>query len=396
MKIIYRYLVNFICLFYSNNIRRKKRKELLQIPSILRKDFKTKKNIKKIINSEVAEKSILIVEPNPYHFEIQPGYCKYFQDLGYEVDVIAQPNLREDFAYQYYPKVPKIYYLSLKYQKKALKLSKIKNYDFVFFATSVISSDNLRTSYVNWLGFEPQAKHGIFMVEHNVIPFVKDYGHEKYIEQNRSFTLAGQYNIPMLNPHYFGNIKPTTLSGNNIFVAIVNENQNIELLFNACKNLINQNITNFSVIIAGRSVVDEIPDNLQNYISRTGIINFTKLWEIYNNADFIIPMLNPEIDNQLRFKDGSVTGSWQIILGFSKPAIIHKDFSNFYRLNKNNALIFESNSELSVTMNKAININSYKYRSLQSNIKELSDIIYNESINNLKLSIDNIRNNYPK
>lgn len=393
MIVLYNYFINFICLFVPVKTRREKRKKLLLLPIIFLKNIKSINSYKDFRQSSVRKKAVLIVEPNPYHFELQPGYCQYFQDLGYDVDVIAQPNLKEDFAYQYYPKVPEIYYLSLKYQKKALKLSKIKDYEFVFLSTSTISSDNLRTSYINWLGFEPQAKHGFLMVEHNVIPFVKDYGHEKYLEQNRSFTLAGQYNIPILNPHYFGNIKSTTLSGNNIFVAIINENQNIELLFNACKNLINQNITNFSVIVAGRSVISEIPDDLQNHISKTGIIKFTKLWEIYNNADFIIPMLNPEIDNQLRFKDGSVTGSWQIILGFSKPAIIHKDFSNFYRLNKNNALIFESNSELSVIMNKAININSYKYRSLQSNIKELSDIIYNESINNLKLSIENIRNN---
>ena len=388
--ILYRYFINFVCLFVPVKTRREKRKKLFLLPYIYIKDFKSIDSYRNFKRSSVREKSVLIVEPNPYHFELQPGYCKYFQDLGYAVDVIAQPNLREDFAYQYYPNVPKIYYLSLKFQRKVLKFSKIKDYDFVFFSTSTISSDNLRTSYINWLGDEPKSKHGIFMVEHNVIPFVKDFGHEKYIIQQRSFTLAGQYNIPILNPHYFGEIKLTTKSNHTIFAVVLNEKQNIELLFDSCRRLINKNITNFKVIITGRSVVNTIPKYLENHIVVTGIINFTELWDIYNNADYIIPMLNPEIGNQQRFKNGSVTGSWQLIMGFQKPAIIHQDFKNYYRLNKANSLIYESNSQLSKVMIDAINMNLEEYTSIQNNIKELSENVYEESINNLKLSIENI------
>ena len=41
-------------------------------------DFKPRKN------------SVLLIEPNPYHGEIQPGFVKYFQDLGYNVDIFMR------------------------------------------------------------------------------------------------------------------------------------------------------------------------------------------------------------------------------------------------------------------------------------------------------------------
>ncbi|MCA4777328.1 glycosyltransferase family protein [Empedobacter stercoris] len=390
--ILYRYIINFICLFVPSKVRREKRKNYLQRPHIFIKNLQSIKSYKEFKNSLVQEKSILIVEPNPYHYELQPGYCKYFQDLGYNVDVIAQPNLRKDFVFQYYPNIPNIYYLSLKYQKKALQFLKIKEYDFVFFSTSTISSDNLRTSYINWLGFEPKTKFGILMVEHNVVPFVEDYGHEKYIKQKRSFTLAGQYNIPMLNPHYFGEIRLMTKSDDNIFAVVGNVKENVELLFEACRCLIKQNITNFKIIIVGRSVVSIIPEDLQQYIEVTGFINFKDLWQVYNKADFLMPMLNPEINNQLRFKDGSVTGSWQTIMGFLKPALINQDFKEYYRFNEKNALIYESNSQLFKVMNEAINMNIEEYKSIQESIRELAGSVYDESLNNLNLSVKYLEN----
>lgn len=380
---LYELFIKFICLFIPVDKRREKRNRLLLLPHLLIKNIKSKKSYKEFNVNKVKKKSVLLVEPNPYHFELQPGYCKYFEELGYHVDVIVQPNLKDDFAYQFYPNIPTIYYLSLKYQKKALRLLKVKDYDFVFLCTSAISSDNLRTSYVNWLGYEPDAKYGILMIEHNVIPFVKDFGHERYIQEGRSFTLAGQYNIPILNPHYFGEIKLTSKSKENIFVAIVNEKQNVNLLFDTCRALISQNITNFKITIAGRSVVKSIPNDLEKYINITGLIKFTELWKIYNNADYIIPFLNPEIHNQLRFKDGSVTGSWQIIMGFLKPAIIHQEYTEYYRLNTNNSIIYKLNFNLVNAMKQGINMEQVEYKKLQKSIRELAKDVYSESLNNL-------------
>lgn len=230
------------------------------------------------------------------------------------------------------------------------------------------------------------------MVEHNIIPYLEQYGHQKYVDQNRSFTLAGKYKIPMFNPHYFGDFEITSKSSETIFVAIINHKHNKELLFNSCRDLIKENITNFKVIIAGRNAVNEIPPDLEKNIFLKGEVEFKSLWEIYNNSDFVIPMLNPEIGAHDRYKDGTITGTWQLILGFLKPALIHKQFAEFYKLNNENSLILNSNSDLSKMMAIAINMNRVKYELLQKNIKLLSDNVYNKSLENLKYSIEQSKN----
>lgn len=388
MQKLYAYFIKFICLFYPVKIRRKERDRLLLLPEILKKDFQTAKNLSQFFSDNVGEKSVLMVEPNPYHFELQPGYCKYFQDLGYNVDVIAQPELQHDSSYIRYPTPPQIYYLSPKHQKKALQSSKIKDYDLVFFTTSVLWSDPIRDSYINWLGFEPKAKNGFFLVEHNIIPYLKNYGHDKYLSQKRIFTLAGQYDIPMLNPHYFGRIETQQKSQKLIFSVIINDEKNANLVFDACRTLIKNNISNFQIYVIGRSVITDAPQDLQNLITITGKLKFVDLWNIYEKSDFLIPMLNPEISNHDRYKNGTVTGSWQIMMGFLKPAIIHQDFTSYYRLDGPNSVIYKSNSDLALAMESCINMNQNDYKLLQKNLESLANKIYEESMHNLKISID--------
>lgn len=381
---IYRYLVNFFCLFVPVKLRREKRKQLLLLPEIHKKNLKSKVSYRQFLSAAIKEKSVLIVEPNPYHFELLPGFCHYFQELGYHVDLLAQPVILDDSPFINYPDPPNIFYLSSKYQKKALRLEKIQKYDYVFLSSSVLWGDNVRDSFINFLGYEPNAKHGLLMVEHNVIPYVKDYGHQKYVDENRTFTLGGQQNIPILNPHYFGNYIVTSKSKLSTFVAVINDQENKKFLFETCRALIKKNITHFKIIVAGRTVITEIPEDLKEIISFTGKIKFVDLWEIYNEADFFLPMLNPEISHNQRYREGTVTGSWQIILGFLKPALIHSHFADYYQLNGDNSIIFNSNEELVNAIQNAISMTYENYTFLQKNLKDLSEKIYQDSLENLR------------
>lgn len=387
MQRLYAYFIKFICLFYPVKIRRKERDRLLLLPEVLKKDFRTRRNLSLFLSDKVKKKSVLMVEPNPYHFELQPGYCKYFQDLGYNVEVIAQPELEDDSSYIRFPAPPDIYYLSPKHQKKALQSPKIKDYDFVFLTTSVLWSNPIRDSYINWLGFEPKGKYGFFFVEHNIIPYLKSYGHDKYLNQNRIFTLAGQYNIPMINPHYFGKNEIREKSVEPIFSVIINDEKNADLLFDTCRALIKHNISNFQIYVIGRSVISEVPQDLQNHITITGKLKFADLWNIYDKSDFMMPMLNPEIPNHNRYKNGTVTGSWQIMMGFLKPAVMHQDFTDYYRLDDCNSIVYKSNSDLVRAMESCIKMSQKEYKDLKEGLQSLSENIYDESLLNLKTSI---------
>lgn len=384
---LYELFIKFICLFIPQKTRRKKRELLLILPNIFYNnicsipsylEFKKKKN---------SEKSILMVEPNPYHFELMLGFYDYFKKLGFNIDIIAQPIIKKDSPFINITNPPKIFLLSPKFQKKALALSKTKDYEFIFLNTSVLWSDGVRDSYINWLGFEPKGKNGFFLVEHNVFPYVEQYGHQKYIEQGKTFTLRGLNNIPMLNPHFFGEIKNRTKSDKNIFSAIINEKDNIELLLTTCYNLIKLGVKNFEIIVTGRTVIKNIPEELKDFIKITGKITFKKLWKIYEKSDFIIPLLNPDIGSHDRYKEGTTTGTWQTMLGFKKPILIHHFFADFYRLDSSNAVVYETNSELHKAMKDAINMDAAHYTQIQKNIEDLEKIVYKESLENLEKSI---------
>ena len=77
----------------------------------------------------------------------------------------------------------------------------------------------------------------------------------------------------------------------------------------------------------------------------------------------------------------------QLVLGFLKPALINKKFSDFYNLNNKNSLIY-NNHNLYDVMKKAINMNNKEYKILQSNLYKLENKIYNASIDNIIKTID--------
>ena len=343
------------------------------------------KQLNKFIKSKQG--NVLLIEPNPYHGEIIPGFVKYWEDLGYKVDLILQPKLRNDSPFIRHKNKPNAFYMIPAIQKKALALQKIKKYDFVFMTTSVYWSDGVVDSYPKWLGFLPDAKYGVMMIEHNVIPWVKDYGHDKFVNQKRSFTLTGNHDIPMLNPHYFGDIEITPKSDKTIFSGVINYGDG-EVIFTAVRKLLNRGITNFSVVITGRSPIKKIPRDLKSHIKMTGLMSFSKLWKFYETADFLLPTLIPGIPYYDRYKNSTVTGSFQTSLAFCKPMLMEKSFAEHYWLDDTNALTYDGVDNLAESMEYAIKLSGKKYQEIQNNIKKLADKIEHESLVNLKQTIN--------
>ena len=68
-----------------------------------------------------------MIEPNPYHFELMPGFYKYFHKLGYNIEIMAQPGLARDSPFINNQKPLHIYLLSPFFQKKALKQNKTQS-----------------------------------------------------------------------------------------------------------------------------------------------------------------------------------------------------------------------------------------------------------------------------
>ena len=47
-------------------------------------------HFEEMFNNSIKKRTVLIFEPNRYHFECLPGYAKYFIDLGYNVDILSR------------------------------------------------------------------------------------------------------------------------------------------------------------------------------------------------------------------------------------------------------------------------------------------------------------------
>ena len=79
----------------SNNY---KKITILGIKITFKKKFVMPKQLidnQKFYKTPVRKNSVLIVEPNPYHAEILPGFVRYFQDLNYNVDIKVIRKVKE-------------------------------------------------------------------------------------------------------------------------------------------------------------------------------------------------------------------------------------------------------------------------------------------------------------
>lgn len=55
------------------------------------------------LRATIRENSVLIVETNTCHYEVIPGYAKYFSELGYNVDVAVYDGGQLDFLCEAVP-----------------------------------------------------------------------------------------------------------------------------------------------------------------------------------------------------------------------------------------------------------------------------------------------------
>jgi hypothetical protein len=116
-------------------------------------------------------------------------------------------------------------------------------------------------------------------------------------------------------------------------------------------------------------------------------VSFPKIWDVYERADFLMPMLNPAEQGrgtEKNYVEYSVTGSLQTSFGFAKPMLIHSHFTESYRLDDKNSIVYDSVDDIADAMERAMNMSPTEYEAMQKNIQTLAADIYNQSMNNLR------------
>ena len=369
-------------LFLKLKIRRKKAMYQTQINDVTRQQ-----PIVRDIFENANEHSVLIFEAQPHHGECLPAYIKYFNDLGYHVDLLL---LREIIKQEPFCRMPEDADFSIiegtwDNRAEILKNGKILNYKHILIATAICYYEPQSPVIAEFPVFQ---KHpSVYIVEHDLRDI--DTNMERpYLKENRIATLWKFSMGTMVNPCYFGDVKITSKNVPTFIVVgkIEKKRKNHNLLFNAIEKL-QKETQNFHVVIIGEveNGRQTIPEKIKPFVTITGYLNFPEMYNYMEKADFFLPLLDPDNKDHERYLTSGVTGSLQLILGFRKVPVIQEKFADFYEFSKENAVIYQKNLEKA--MKQAIEMSPHEYEEMQNNLNKKATTIFAKSEKNLRRMI---------
>lgn len=339
----------------------------------------------------VRNKTVIVVEPNSYHGEIIPGYYKYFKELGYDVFVLCRHFVVVEKVWCRCVDKPALFIMTPPLMKIALKLQKTATVDFVFFTSSQLNDSRLRYwgDFVAYLGYLPKARFGCFCIEHHFDP---DTPHDRArLQQTFLLTSTSHegYEVPMLNPNWFGEIRHTTLNKRKrifIFVGgIAAYRKSIKALIDAVRGL--EKNYEFEVWLLGKGVDISIAESLPSSVRTFGRVSFDRMFQLLEDADYLLPLLDPDVVDHKNYLQCITSGSRQLILGFEKVPVIHSYFAHRYGFSDDDSIIYGGGG-LAQALERALTISEDRYAGLQSGLRNLANRVKHASLDNLKKRID--------
>ena len=346
------------------------------------------------LTHKVAAKSVLVIEPNNYHGEVVPGFVKYWQDLGYHVDVIMRIGNYEENPFALFKKseLPNIYPLQKWRIKSVLKSPKVQDYDFVFISS--FDYQETKERYYDYLGFEPKSKYGSLCIYHNCRNLLAYNEKKRYIGKRlfvlNEFPLA-ENKAKLLCPIYFGEVKEHIKNPKTRFVMIGRlspNTRNCTQLLDSIKKLIDEGEHNFEVVVIGSGGMD-IPPELQSHITKLGRLNFPDMYKNCMESDFLLALLDPESKAQDAYKDGTTTGSKQLSLGLNKPMLIESTFADIYGFSDQDSITYQGDA-LYHAMKEAIAMDKDTYQSKLSHLRQHAAQVAAKSQQNLAQTIADV------
>ena len=339
-----------------------------------------------LFNFTINNNTILIFEPNEYHFECTPGFTKYFIDLGYNVDILMHKfgidtfNLfdgTENIRLLVFDNLDNIHTHS-----KSLSFV-IKKYSLIIIQTADINDKDILNK-LDLLNI-----NNSFFIFHN-LEKTENPIYSKYFDQNRIWTLGNFSKGLQVNPHYFGNIKIKDKNKKTRFFMTSSIYRNYRTLISSVEKLKKRNY-NFEIFITGWSksiILNQIPNNLKDVFQIKYKVSYNELYQLVKSCDYIIIPFDTSKNFTLRYRTTKSTGSIQLSYGFLKPSIIDEKYSYVYNLNEKNSLLYENYSYLYNAMEKAILLGNEDYKILESNLYITTKQIFEYSLNNIRKSIN--------
>ena len=342
-------------------------------------------NYLKFIFLPIRKNSVLLFECNDCHGEVIGAMLKYMIDMGYKVDILINNQIinEQPFCRQNLKNV-RIYKTQPQKEHWFLNANKTAKYKHAFLMTSAcyyITKSN--GEYGCALPLFAKSKISPFVFEHDLCD-IEQFKEQEFLNSNKLITLGKFDRGVFVNTHDFGETKQLPRHTPTTFITVGNiegKRKNFDLLVDAAQKLA-QHGAEFKIIVVGRGNVFKIPANLRKFFEITGRLNFPDMFEKLENADFFLPLLDPENPAHDRYLTTGVTGSAQLIYGFAKVPVIHSKFADFYRFNNSNAIVYSG--DMADAMMHAINISGAKYETMRNELITTANEIKRESINNLQ------------
>jgi glycosyltransferase involved in cell wall biosynthesis len=338
-------------------------------------------------------KNALLIELNDCHGECLPGYCKYLLDLGYNVDVLVNKVLEKEAPMRVLDgqSCVKTQYMSDKEIIDFVHSRAADDYDVCLFNSHILyiyGGFESALKYIDIASIKPR----VIFVEHRLENLPELTRKANVLLLKKFYNYRNTFEV---NPHYFGehgqhnkgHIVNFVVAGN-----IQKARKNYDLLINAVTELINKNITNFKITVIGRGNLGDLPENIKRFFDIKGRVSYPDLYRYVSDADFLLPLLDPDFKEHDRYLKDGTSGSFQLIYGLNIPCLIAHKFAKCHHFSSDNAICYDKNSQLVAAMTKCIDMSTDDYLKIKENLQKTADEIYKTSLHNLECAINTPHN----
>lgn len=348
------------------------------------------------LNDYERENSVLLVEAADCHGEIMPGFVNYFRKKSFNVDVIfTHKNFDLNPLCKIHDKNVRVYSNDKYNTYKFFSAKKLAQYKIILFTSRTLYyaiEGTKHPTIFQYFKILENFKNKILCLEHHL-----EYIDEQQRTSDAYMVLANpsqkQHLVDrVVNLPIFGDIKITPKSDVTTFIvigSIEKSRKNHSLLIESFKT-IKSYTSNFKVIIVARYGELDIPQNLTNHFKFYKSATYETLYNLLEESDFILPMLDPNIEDHHRYLTCGTSGSFQLIYGFTKPCLIHSVFAECYNFNEHNALLYNDKNSFLKAIQKAIAMEKKEYALIQDKIRHMTTRIVKNSEHNIEKLLNSI------
>ncbi|MGC4028610.1 MAG: hypothetical protein QM696_07050 [Steroidobacteraceae bacterium] len=336
---------------------------------------------------KISSNTFLVWEPCTHsHAEVLPGYVKYLLDLGYDVSVLATPERFDEglFARFSDPRIT-LNRLSQRAIRRHFAQNALGGARGILITTArkISGAADYAAELALFADRDPGQK--VLLVEHDVRKPMASGALHPGIITLRKVGYQGCATA-VVNPHFFGTVRvaPRRATVNFITIgALQGKRRNTALLIEAAAALHARGLADFRITVIGRGGLRSVPAELQSYFDILGSVDFARMYDAVESADFFLPLLDPGNPRHERYITSSTSGSFQLIYGFRKPCLIERKFAAINGFDSSNSLIYDGNEDLPSAMTEAMNLPQSAYVRLQEGIGRYANSLYEDSLEQL-------------